>query len=468
MSWGAGLAGFANGLVGGMALGNNIKRVQDEYKLQKVREQGIAEAQAMQASAAPQVVDNGDMQNLTSRPQQSVDTNAAQQPQPGSVALGLLQQNQAAGLPMTAPTEHPIADLSGTPQASRAPAQQPFESASPMASGIQLAQPKRFDVGGKQFDDKKAADAYAKSQAPAIEEFYATTLVPRMTEALISQGHPDQAAAWQKYADDDKTRRNMKTWGEAFQFAQLGDFNQSAQRLMKLHPDFDDGYELVSAKPTKGPDGSDGFTMKLRDEDGNEQEVFHDARTITEVGLSQLSPIEMFNKRFQRQTQVDTLAAREAIDARNDRRTADRQAQGIGQRNDAAADRQEKKIEADRDRDAARNDARTEQIRLQAQLRAENDAKKVKDTGGYRKDASPSEQRRIVWQTLSKDPLFTTASQEEQEERINSALQFIGGSEAPAATPAATTPNPFGGNASPAPNRGVPVFRNGKIEYLNR
>lgn len=468
-SFGAGLAGFANGLNNGLALGSRLSDLVQEDKLQKVREQGLAEALAMQAAAAPKVTDNGDMQNLTARPQQSVDPSAAQQPKPGSVALGLLQQNQAAGLPVSAPEQQPVADLSATPQASQAPVQQAFESASPMAGGIQLAAPKRFDVGGKQFDDKKAADAYAKSQAPAIEEFYATTLVPRMTEALTGQGKIKEAAEWQKYAEDSKTKTAMRTWGEAFQFAQLGDYNQAAQRLMKLHPDFDDGYELVSSKPTKGPDGADGFTMKLRDEDGNEQEVFHDARTITEVGLSQLSPIEMFNKRFQRQTQADTLAAREAIDARNDRRTAERQSQGIGQRNDGAADRQEQKLAYDREKLNRTEEGKDKRLERAAVLRAENDAKKIASAGGYRKDASPAEQRRIVWQTLSKDDLFKLSTPEEQEERINSALQFIGGGDAPAAAPSgSTTANPFTGGASQAPNRGVPVFRNGKIEYINR
>lgn len=470
MSFGAGLSGFVTGIDRGISIGQKIKGIMDQNKLDNVRAQGLAEAQAMQAAAAPQVSDNGDMQNLTANPQQSVAPNQPQQPAPGSVALGMLQQNQAAGLPVSAPEQQPVADLSATPQASQAPVQQAFESASPMAGGIQLAAPKRFDVSGKQFDDKKAADAYAKSQAPAIEEFYATTLVPRMKEALIGQGKIKEAEAWQTYADDSKSKKAMKTWGEAFQFAQLGDYNQSAQRLMKLHPDFDDGYELVSSKPTKGPDGADGFTMKLRDEEGNEQEVFHDARTITEVGLSQLSPIEMFNKRFQRQTQADTLAAREAIDARNDRRTADRTLGTTAIREDGQNKRLATRLEADAAKVEKTEEGKDRRVERSAQLRAENDAKKVKDTGGYRKDASPSEQRRIVWQTLSKDPLFNTADPAEQEERINSALQFIGGGDKPAAAPSGsgTVANPFAGGTSQAPNRGVPVFRNGKIEYLQR
>lgn len=480
MAFGSSLAGFASGLNNGLQLGGRISDLVQEDKLQRVREQGIAEAKAMQAKAMPQVTDNGDMQNLSANPQQSMDPRAAQQPQPGAAALGLLQQNQAAGIPQAAPAQQPMADLSSTPQSSQAPAQQPFESASPMAGGIQLAAPKRFDVKGKQFDDKKAADAYAKSQAPAIEEFYSTTLVPRMTEALTTQGKLKEAEAWQKYAEDGKSKRNMATWGEAFQFAQIGDYNQAAQRLMKLHPEFDDGYELVSSKPTKGPDGSDGFTMKLRDEDGNEQEVFHDARTITEVGLQQLSPISMFEQRFKRQTQADTLAAREAIDSRNDRRTAERQSQGIEQRNDGAADRQKQKLAYDKeklDRVEGGKDNRFSQgeagkdkrLERAAELRTEENARKVAKT--LNKSDNPEKQYMAARRQVMLNPMSSTMDAAEMDAEVRKVLSaaqgFASEKGAPASAPGGTVANPFSGGTSEKP-KGVPVFRNGKIEYIPR
>lgn len=459
-SFGAGLAGFANGLNNGLTVGERLGDMIQRDKLARVREQGIAEAQAMQAKAMPQVVDNGDMQNLTANPQQNIDPNADQ-------SAGANGQRALAAFQTSAP--RPSADqitLGAEPQASRSPMAADVEASSPAPFAQGLPKAKRFQVGSQAFDTKADADAYAKSQAPAIEEFYATTLVPRMKEALMAQGKPDQAAAWQKYADDDKTRKHMKTWGEAFQFAQLGDYNQAAQRLIKLHPDFDDGYEVVSAKPTKGPDGADGFTMKIRDEDGNEQEIFHDAQTITELGLSQLSPIEMFNKRFQRQTQADTLKARAAIDATNDARTTQSRLQVEEKRQAGQGERQEVKIAADEKKLATQEAGRDRRVERQGQLAAERDANRIKASGMYRKDASPEEQRRIVWQTLSRDPLFTTATPEEQEERVGQAIQFIQGGKgaAPAATGTSTTANPFSGAAE----TGVPVFRNGRIERVQR
>ncbi len=460
MSFGAGLAGFANGLNNGLTVGSRLSDMIQQEKLNRVREQGIAEAKALQAKAMPQVTDNGDMQNLTANPQQSIDPNADQSAGAnGQAAIAALQANA----PRPAPEQ---ITLGSEPQASIAPmASGIADSPAPFAQGLPKAQ--RFQVSGRGFDNKADADAYAKSQAPAIEQFYETTLVPRMKEALIGQGKIKEAEAWQTYADDSKTKRQMRVWGEAFQFAQLGDYNQAAQRLMKLHPDFDDGYELVSAKPTKGPDGADGFTMKLRDDDGNEQEVFHDARTITEVGLSQLSPIEMFNQRFKRQNQADTLQARAAIDAVNDQRTAERQRQGIEQRNDGAADRQNKKLAEDRDKFNRSEEGKDRRLERQAQLAAERDVNRIKAAGAYRKDASPEEQRRIVWQTLSRDPLFTTATPEEQEDRVMQAIQFIrgDGAQAPAASGVTTIANPF---QSDGTQSGVPVFRNGRIERVQR
>lgn len=480
MAFGSSLAGFASGLNNGLQLGGRLNDLIQEDKLQRVREQGIAEAKAMQAKAMPQITDNGDMQNLTANPQHSMDPRAAQQPQPGAAALGLLQQNQAAGIPQAAPAQQPMNDLSSVPQASQAPTQQPFESASPMAGGVRLAAPKRFDVGGKQFDDKKAADAYAKSQAPAIEEFYSTTLVPRMTEALTTQGRLKEAEAWQKYAEDDKSKRNMATWGQAFQFAQIGDYNQAAQRLMKLHPDFDDGYELVSSKPTKGPDGSDGFTMKLRDEDGNEQEVFHDARTITEVGLQQLSPIEMFSQRFKRQTQADTLSAREAIDARNDRRTAERTIGAVNIREQGQNNRLSTKIEADKeklDRVETGKDNRFSQgetgkdsrLERAAVLRTEENARKVAKT--IKKSDDPEKQYMTARRQVMLNPMSATmeAGEIDQEVRkvLSAAQGFANEKGAPASAPGGTVDNPFSGSTSAKP-KGVPVFRNGQIQYIDR
>lgn len=440
-AWGGGLNGFASGLNNGLALGQRLNDLIEQDQIAKVREQGLAEAKAMQAKATPQITDNGDMQNLKANPQASQDPNLAPQPVNTDLAkVGAQPPQQSEGMqtyPVSQPQVQDASQLGSQPLASAAPGAQPEPQVS-FANGLPQQKVPRFNVGGQGFDTQEEAAAYVKKQTPALTSFYKDSLIPKMTEALIAQGKPDQAAAWQKYADEDQTRTNMGTWGKAVQLAQFGDYSSAAQELFKLHPHFDDGLELVSTKETKGPDGQDGFTMTLRDENGKEQQVFHDAKTITEFGLSQLSPIEMFNKRFQRQAQADTLAAKERIDERNDGRTATRQLENEKARDAAAAKRQDASIQANKDRDEQRAKDKTAQIEKAATLRAKNDAAKIEAGAKYQKSKSPEERRAIVVTELAKDPLFKLAPRDEQEAQVENVMSMIKGSK-----PAQTTPNPM-------------------------
>lgn len=478
-SFGAGLAGFANGFAGGMSIGRQLKQAVEEDKLAKVREQGIAEARAAQAAAAPKVQDNGDMQNLTDRPQMSRDPAADTSVNTDLGQVGAAQRQQPAtdGGMQTYPVQPPqyqnADQLSDVPMSSMAPGAQPAPTEAPFAKGLPQAPVKRFNVDGKGFDTQEDAAAYVKKSTPPLSSFFKDALIPKMTEALIAQGKPDQAAAWQKYADESDTQEHMKTWSKAIKLAQFGDFTSSAQELMKLHPHFDDGLELVKAEPTKGANGEDGFTMTVRDEDGKEQQVYHDAKTITEVGLSQLAPIEMFNKRFTRQNQAETLQAKEVIDARNDERTAKRimdatklREAGQNTRTDkkieASADRQETKIDADKDRDKTRAGYKEEQIKLAASERSKLDAQRIAAQGQYRKAVSPEERQAIVVTSLSKDPMFSMMSADEKKQRVAETMALIPQSK-PAST-ARTTPNPMemglpsSGASAPKGKKAVNVY----------
>lgn len=473
--WGAGLNGLLAGINNGMVLGTQIRRGIDDYKIAQVREQGIAEAKALQAKATPQVQDNGDMQNLTANPQMSRDPNAQQDTMGALGVIPSLAQQQQQATPQ--PTEFARSippeevPLSSMPQSSVNPGYQPEAPA--FSQGVPNLSRKRFSAGDKQFDTKDEADAYAKSQAPDLETFYAKTLVPRMKEQLIGMGRTEEAAKWEKYAEESTTKQHMKTWAKAFQYAQKGDYENSATQLMKLYPDYDDGFELVSSKKDIGPNGEEGFTMKVRDADGSESEVFHDAKTITEVGLSQLSPIEMFQQRIKRQTAAETLAAREAIDRRNDERTFKSRAELEGTKEIGRNTRQETKIEADekredrRDQRQERKEDRTDQRQDKAlAARVEADARKLK--AAITKADSPDKVRAKALNIASRDPMFATMSQEEKEDYTNGMVNYIQSGSSDGEAPAksgATASNPFDGGAKP---KGVPVFRNGKIEYQTR
>lgn len=466
MGFGAGMAGFMNGLANGMSLARQYNEADKEYQIRKVREQGIAEAKAMQAAATPKVTDNGDMQNLTSRPQASADP-ALKAPQQGDTieqALGQQQPNAPTEFARSIPPEQ--APLSSTPMASQDP------KAAPMAQGFTPAPVKRFTVGGKEVDTQAQASKIVQDETPDIETFYAKTLVPRMKEAYMAQGKPEQAEAWQKYADDTKTKGHMRDWATAFQYAQVGKYTEAAKSLMKLHPDFDDGLELVSSEATTGPDGQEGFTMVLRGEDGKEQKVYHDAKTITEMGLAQLSPVEMFNKRFALQQQADLLKARAVIDETNDLRTSKRQADGIAGRAANKKSEMETKAEQDKKRDEAKEAAKMERLKESHRLRLTEIAERNVAKSGAKKSDSPEAVRKAAIGMASRDPMWATMDEGERKEAADFMVEYIKGEGGAAAPAAGGIANPF--EASPAPSSsapkkgGIPVYRNGKIEYTNR
>lgn len=452
-NFGAGLAGLLAGIQNGMVLGTQIRKGIDDYKIAQVREQGMAEAKAMQAKATPQIQDLGDEQNLTSNPQSSRDPNATPEPVNTDIRkLGLAQQQDASPdamrtSPVAPPQVQDTRTLSDQPLASAAPGTAlPDPDAAPaFANGLPAAPRKRFNVDGQGFDTQEEAAAYVKKQTPALHTFFKEALIPKMTEALIAQGKPEAAAAWQKYADEDQTRTNMATWGKAIRLAQFGDYTSSAQELMKLHPHFDDGYDLVSAEPTKGADGSDGFTMTVKGPDGKEQKIYQDAKTVTEMGLSQLSPIEMFNKRFERQTKADTLAAREAMDERNDARSYARTMDSTKQRGKDAMAKQDAADKARKERqdaeDAAKNErqdkaiaAKTEQIKLAATERAKLDAQRIASSGQYKKAVSPQEREAMVITHLASDPMFNMLNADQKRQRVDETIALL---PKPAAQPAA-------------------------------
>lgn len=509
-NWGAGLAGLTSGIANGITLGRQIRGAIDENQLAQVRAQGLAEAQAAQAAATPQIQDNGDANNLTSNPQASQDPNATPEPINTSLTAAIQGAQDAQSAPdadaraagiktyaVQAPEAPQSTDqLSSTPLASAAPDATPDAgSAAPSnldaaaRSGLAPLTPaKRFNVNGQGFDTQEDAAAYVKKQTPDLSTFYSKTLVPKMKDALVAQGKIDQAAAWQKYADEDQTQTNAKTWLKAVQLSQFEDYNGAAEQLMKLHPHFDDGVDLLSSTPTKGPNGEDGFTMKIRDQDGSEKTIYQDSKTITELGLTQLSPIEAFNKRFARQTQADSMAARATIDQQNDQRTLNRSLLVAGVQAGSRQKVAETNTEARKDVAKTNNDAKSARqtsedaaksarIDQAAKNRIAQLDHQLQTSGQYRKGVSPQEREAMVVTHLASDPMFNMLSPADRQKKVAETLALL---PKPTAAPAQTVPNPMqqgiqtssvpAAPAAPAGKTAVPVFNpaTGKIENVFR
>lgn len=459
---GFGLAGFANGLNAGLNTGARLFEMSEQGKIAKVREQGIAEAQALQAKAAPQVVDNGDMQNLTSRPQMSADPKADNSVDGAAQAIPEFMRQSEQAETQRQGWAAAASQSSRDPKLGEA---QPEPEVPARAGGFQLTQPKRFTVGSKEFDTEGDAKKFSQSQAPALETFYSQTLVPKMKEALLAQGKPEEAARWEKYAEQEDAKRTFKDFSKVMLLAEKGDTMGAAEGLIKLYDDYDDGWKVVSSERATGEDGTPGFTMKIRDEDGNERTMFQTAETITEQALWRASPYEMFKMRDQRKQKSLELKAKAKFDAENDARVAARTLGVAGVRAKTQKELQEDKQAYDASKTEkveGRKDAR-QQRQLDARVQAA--AEKVRAQTAKR-GMTPERARTESMKIAGSNPMSATWSREEKEAEAQAVYDYImGGKGDSAPAGGGTTPNPFEGGGA---QKGVPVFKNGKIEFVSR
>lgn len=520
MNWGGFAGGFAQGFGNGVSMGRTLNDAIKQNKIDNIRAEGIAEAQAArkaeidasvkdtQAKAAD---DAATQQPATAGPKtgeaapDTADVQTYAVPAPGTVQQQPLpapvnspQSAVDAAPAQPAPVAPPVA-AAPVPQAQPTPAAAPVPDASaapapptqpvPMAAEGMAGAPKRYTVNGKGFDDPAAARKYAESSAPTLTEFMRKTMVPKMQEAYIAQGDPEKAAAWGKWASDSEHEEHAKTWAKTYQAAQAGDIDAAAAGVIKMYKNYDDGISLVSSEKVKDKDGNvTGFNVKLKtDGTGEVRSQFIDKKALTEMGLAALSPVQMFEQVYKRQQAADQLGAKAAIDAQNDARTMQRDLAKQGM----IEDRADKRTAASDARRAAEDDRRhgykleelttAEQLKTagygkseKAKLQAKVDI--LKDNGmpadaikaiipnligvdGYKKTTDPAERRALITSDLMKNsPSFANQKDPaKQAAQVDQLMGVIYGPQAaPAPRPGVTTVPNPTQSAAPAPPAAKP------------
>lgn len=496
MNWGGFASGLSQGFNNGLKLGESINDLMREDRVQKVREQGIAEATAARdAATVSSVRDNGISTPSTqaTAPTETAITTPVEQP-PSAVesqrATALPPVDASlAGAPAQTPTEP---EVTGTPQATPATpapsAPQPAAQATPpTAAGIPVAK-KRYSVGDASFDTMDEAVGHARKNQPSIMDFMHNTLVPKMEEVLLAQGDIKKASDWTKWAKDKQSERHMQNWANAKMAADRGDFEAAAQHLGKLHKDYDDGTTVIGQEPVKDKDGKlTGFNLKIKnDTTGETRAQFIDPQTLVNMGLEGLSPPKMFELAYQKQTAAETLKAKAAIDAQNDARTYKRDIDKQGMIEDRADKRSIASDKRAADKDDRQHGYKLEELTTAEDLKQSGIGKAekakvqakidvLKDAGlpaetireliphmvggdGYKKSTSPEEARRLLMTERIKDPMFNHKTPAEQKKIIDQDMVTIGGV---AAKPAAAAPP-----AAPGAKKGTPYLTpDGSIVY---
>ena len=434
------------------------------------------------AAGMPPVRDqrfSGATQNMSGSPEPAA---------PAQSAMNAPAAAQAAEAPAVAPSAAASAAPPSVPVQSAAPAQTAEPAASPAQSAAQPAttgsitpaaapaaapsstqsavtttgvatkapEPVKIEgkyvVNGKGYKTMAEARKAAEAAVPSTMEYFMRNGVPKIAEEYVRQGDPAKAEAWMKWSETSQNQASMREWSSMYRAAQMGDFEKAADHAFKLYQRYEDGITPLSKEVVKNKDGEvTGFNVRLRrDASGEEMTQFIDRRAMIEMGLAALSPPQMFEAMWKRQTEVDKTAAEARI------KLQDRAAK----REDDRALEEFKQDRLDQ-REKAKGQQRLSEVALKGQLDAANLGAKeraqakakidmlqeagygeeqikamipaIVGAGEHKKTTDPTERRALIFSDMTKnDPTFARRPKEEQEKIVGQAMDVIYGGEKPA------------------------------------
>lgn len=460
MNWGGFASGFSQGLNSGLDMGQKLNNLVKMDKVEKVRAQGLAEAQALRDAEIDKKIQEGGgnpaaTMGVTGQP------SAAPAP-----AMPLAEDPMTADKPIKPEMEDkPITRrrvLAEQPEMAPATQKSSAAPASPAQSGLP------FMVGGKGYATREEARAAAEKATPDVMHFMTKTLVPRMQQAYIEQGNVEMADAWGKWAEDRDNKAAMKEWAGAFRSAQMGNFEKAADHVFELYKRYDDGITPLSKETVKDNQGNvTGFNVRLkRDDTGEEYSQFIDKRSLTEMGLSALSPQAMFENQFKRQQAADEAAAKNAAEIAKEQRGLQIDNYKAARDNIYAKGLKQVENQYQTERDIRQQENAIEKLTIEKQLDAANASTKVRrevgakvdalrgagygddfingvlpsllGVGEYKKAMSPEDAKlKIRGELMANDRAFQKMSEAERAAEVGRVMEFVYGK--PTTTPRANS-----------------------------
>lgn len=477
MNWGGFAAGLGQGVEQGIALGKGIRALVNEKRMEDLRAEGVAEAQAARARSIDSAI-----QEVGQSPQSQEKADQSGPAQSQAAAVGITGQptqayNYAALTPAPESTQNtakPAPAVGESSAALRAQDATPASKSSitattpsALATGGQTSTPSTavrsglpYVVNGKSYATRDEARAAAEKSVPDIMHFMRNTLVPKMQQAYIEQGHIDKAEDWGKWSEDRDNKAAMKEWAGAFRAAQIGDIGKAADHIFELYKRHDDGITPISKEKVTDNSGNiTGFNVRLKNgATGEEYSQFVDRKALIEIGLSALSPQAMFETQYKRQAEAENIAAKVAAenarDDRNFRQDIYKQDRAFGQQARRDDKQQSNAIEL-----------RT----VESQLQDANASKKLSKEIEAKVSALRGD---LFADRLKNDFSFGSKSSDEQSKIIDQDMAIVlgkGGAMQPQSRPTEPAPR----SSAPTPNKakpssnGVPVYdpKTGKIIY---
>ena len=436
-NFGAFAGGVSQGIDQGMKIGKTVRDMIKEQKLQDLREQGMAEAEAQRSQAVRASIKEGmpPQEQATAGP-----TSTDVQQKVGSPAQGVAPSTTPASLSQVTPPSPPDAASVPKPSATMPTSQSAAAGgvAAPNASG-------QFTVNGQAFNTRADALAAAEKSAPSAHDFFMKSAVPKIANEYLVQGDPEKAKAWQDYADSHAGKKAIGDWAAAYT---APDLDTAVARFGKYYTEhIDDGVDYRQHTLVTKADGTQVAMVTLRDKaTGKESQVELTREKMISLGGSN-NPQHLFETEQAKQAAADRLRYESVIKAQDRKaKLADdlemekakhRNTQDLETyRQDRLDQREGIKSEGEQKRDLARMGAKSDFViaELNRFGYSSDEIKRmmpaVLGIGEHKKTTDPTERRAIIASELLKsDPIFSRSPQAEQNKKIDDLMGVIYGPE---------------------------------------
>lgn len=372
MNWGGFASGLTNGFNNGVQMGKTVGDLLREGRLQTLREEGLAEANAARTQQINSSVTEAEQP--TAAPTSGTATEATTPPEAPkteptapavSAASPTASPDAASANTAASSVQSPPAKAEASDPATTAAVVQPTASQKAVASGMPAEKAPevkqkpsgRFSVKGlegKTFDTREEAMAEAEKLAPSASDLFLKNAVPKMVEAYIANGDIEKAKAFQDFADGHNGKRLMKDWAAAFT---APDFDTAVSRFGKFYTDhIDDGVDFTGHKMKVNADGTKVAVVTLKNKATGKETDMELTRDKMLALAGQANPQKLFELEQSRTTAAEKAKLEAKIKAQQ--RSADNsdKMELEGYKQDRLDQREQRKSEYDNKFQKAKSD----------------------------------------------------------------------------------------------------------------
>jgi hypothetical protein len=423
--FGAFAGGLGTGVDRGMKLVDSIDDMQRKVRIQKLREEGMAEAESQRANSVQGMVKESGVASgqPTSGPIETAS--------PAVASSTPVRQAPPSGTPL--PPAQPMPGVGASAEGAQGEAEAASVMQAPKVDVVQptpqviattgvAAKPNgKFTVNGKSYDTREQAMAAAEKAAPSAQDFFMKNAVPKIAAEYMVQGDPAKAKAWQDFSESHNGKRAIKDWAAAYS---APDFDTAATRFGKYYTDhIDDGVDYTGHRMLTKADGSQVAVVALKDKaTGATTEMELTREKMLAMGGAN-NPQKLFENEQAKQAAESSQKAKIGEKVFESKLRIGEKAYELDRKDQGEA----KKAEYAKDLEHTKGQQKLSEISLNGQYKL--DAARLKSTLGedgadaYKKATSPEERAAIIRSNHKDDTKFQKMTPDEQDSFIQREIE---------------------------------------------